>query len=43
LNFSIFFQGVPFDEETKQQLLKAAQLPIIYPHIAAMPDVQTFQ
>jgi tRNA-splicing ligase RtcB len=31
-------RGVPFEEETKQQLMKAAQLPIVYPHIAAMPD-----
>ncbi|HEY4083477.1 MAG TPA: RtcB family protein [Burkholderiaceae bacterium] len=32
-------QGVPVEEEAKQQLANAARLPIIFKHIAAMPDV----
>lgn len=32
-------KGVTMEEEAKQQLLNAAQLPIIYKWIAAMPDV----
>ena len=31
-------QGVPFDENTIEQLCKTAQLPFIFRHIAAMPD-----
>lgn len=32
-------EGVLFEEEAKQQLIKLAQLPFIYKHIAVMPDV----
>jgi tRNA-splicing ligase RtcB (3'-phosphate/5'-hydroxy nucleic acid ligase) len=32
-------QGVPVEPEAKQQLANAAKLPIIFKHIAAMPDV----
>jgi tRNA-splicing ligase RtcB len=32
-------RGVPVEDEAKRQLLNAARLPIVYPHIAAMPDV----
>lgn len=32
-------QGVPVEDEAKQQLLNAAKLPIVFKHIAAMPDV----
>ena len=32
--------GVPFEEEAKQQLRNTAQLSIVHPHIAVMPDVQ---
>lgn len=31
-------QGVPFDDNTIEQLKKTAQLPFIFKHIAAMPD-----
>ena len=31
-------QGVPFDENTIEQLCKTAQLPFIFRHISAMPD-----
>ncbi|AVS72327.1 RNA-splicing ligase RtcB [Paracidovorax avenae] len=32
-------QGVPVEDEARQQLANAARLPIIFKHIAAMPDV----
>ena len=32
-------QGVPVEPEAKQQLANAAKLPIVFKHIAAMPDV----
>ena len=32
-------QGVPVEEEAKQQLANTARMPFIYKHIAAMPDV----
>jgi tRNA-splicing ligase RtcB (3'-phosphate/5'-hydroxy nucleic acid ligase) len=32
-------RGVPVEDEAKQQLANAARLPIIFKHIAAMPDV----
>jgi len=32
-------KGVPVENMAQEQLLKAARLPIIYKHIAAMPDV----
>ena len=32
-------RGVPVEEAARQQLANAARLPIVYPHIAAMPDV----
>jgi tRNA-splicing ligase RtcB (3'-phosphate/5'-hydroxy nucleic acid ligase) len=32
-------QGVPVEEEAKRQLANAARLPIVFKHIAAMPDV----
>src|SRR5215213_9598625 len=31
--------GVPVEPEAKQQLANAARLPIVFRHIAAMPDV----
>jgi tRNA-splicing ligase RtcB len=31
--------GVPVEDEAKQQLANAARLPIVFKHIAAMPDV----
>jgi tRNA-splicing ligase RtcB (3'-phosphate/5'-hydroxy nucleic acid ligase) len=32
-------RGVPVENEAKQQLVNAARLPVIFKHIAAMPDV----
>ncbi|HET9643206.1 MAG TPA: RtcB family protein [Burkholderiaceae bacterium] len=32
-------QGVPVEEEARRQLANAARLPIVFKHIAAMPDV----
>ncbi len=32
-------QGVPVEDEARQQLANAARLPIVFKHIAAMPDV----
>lgn len=32
-------QGVPVEDEAKRQLANAARLPIVFKHIAAMPDV----
>lgn len=32
-------RGVPVEDEARRQLAKAAQLPIVFKHIAAMPDV----
>jgi RNA-splicing ligase RtcB len=32
-------KGVPVEEQARQQLLNAAQMPFVFPWIAAMPDV----
>jgi tRNA-splicing ligase RtcB len=32
-------QGVPVEDAAKRQLMNAARLPIVFKHIAAMPDV----
>src|SRR6188508_1362565 len=32
-------QGVPVEDEAKKQLANAARLPIVFKHVAAMPDV----
>jgi len=32
-------RGVPVEDEAKRQLTNAARLPIVFRHIAAMPDV----
>ncbi len=32
-------QGVPVEEDAKEQLIKTARLPFIFKHIAVMPDV----
>ena len=32
-------KGVPVEDEAKKQLANAARLPIVFKHIAAMPDV----
>jgi tRNA-splicing ligase RtcB (3'-phosphate/5'-hydroxy nucleic acid ligase) len=35
----MWIRGVPIEDETKRQLMNAARLPIVFKHIAAMPDV----
>lgn len=35
----LWTKGVPVEEEARQQLANAARLPIVFKHIAAMPDV----
>jgi tRNA-splicing ligase RtcB (3'-phosphate/5'-hydroxy nucleic acid ligase) len=35
----LWTHGVPIEDEARQQLHNAARLPVIYKHIAAMPDV----
>jgi hypothetical protein len=32
-------RGVPIEDEAKRQLTNVARLPIVFPHVAAMPDV----
>lgn len=32
-------QGVPVEDEAQKQLENAARLPIVFKHVAAMPDV----
>lgn len=35
----LWTHGVPVDDDAKQQLANAARLPIVFKHVAAMPDV----
>ena len=35
----LWTQGVPVEEEAKRQLIRTAQLPFIFDHLAVMPDV----
>ncbi|NQD91686.1 RtcB family protein [Pseudomonas sp. CrR25] len=35
----LWTQGVPVEAEARQQLLKTAQMPFIFKHLAVMPDV----
>lgn len=35
----LWTRGVPVDEKTHEQLRKAAQMPFVFKHVAAMPDV----
>ncbi len=35
----MWIRGVPIEDEAKRQLRNAARLPIVFKHIAAMPDV----
>ncbi|UTW06666.1 RtcB family protein [Pseudomonas benzenivorans] len=35
----LWAQGVPVEQEARQQLLKTAQMPFIFKHLAVMPDV----
>ncbi|WP_294964897.1 RtcB family protein [uncultured Gilliamella sp.] len=39
LPVKMWTKGVPVEPEAKEQLLKTAQLPFIFSHIAVMPDV----
>ncbi len=39
VSVKMWTKGVPVEEEAKQQLANAARLPIVFKHIAAMPDV----
>ena len=32
-------KGVPVEDEAKKQLANAARLPIVFKHVAVMPDV----
>ena len=32
-------RGVPVDDKAREQLTKAAKMPFIFKHVAAMPDV----
>src|SRR5205085_3556419 len=32
-------RGVPVDEKAKDQLTRAARMPFVFKHVAAMPDV----
>ena len=32
-------RGVPVEDEARRQLANAARLPIVFKHVAAMPDV----
>lgn len=31
--------GVPVEEEAKRQLMQLSRLPVVWPHVAVMPDV----
>ncbi len=35
----LWTQGVPVEEEARQQLLNTAKMPFIFKHLAVMPDV----
>ena len=35
----LWTRGVPVDEKAREQLRKAAQMPFVFKHVAAMPDV----
>ena len=35
----LWTQGVPVEDEAKRQLSQLARLPIVWPHVAVMPDV----
>lgn len=39
VSVKMWTKGVPVEEAAKQQLANAARLPIVFKHIAAMPDV----
>ncbi|MFM8333568.1 MAG: RtcB family protein [Candidatus Methylumidiphilus sp.] len=38
-HIKMWTQGVPVEEDAKKQLLRTAQLPFIFSHLAVMPDV----
>ena len=35
----LWTQGVPVEEDAKQQLMNTAKMPFIFKHLAVMPDV----
>jgi tRNA-splicing ligase RtcB len=35
----LWTQGVPVEEEARQQLIDTAKMPFIFKHLAVMPDV----
>ena len=35
----LWTKGVPIDDKARDQLQNIARLPIVYPHLAVMPDV----
>ena len=35
----LWTKGVPIDDKARDQLQQIARLPIVYPHLAVMPDV----
>lgn len=39
VSVKMWTKGVPIEDEARQQLANAARLPIVFKHIAAMPDV----
>ena len=39
----LWTQGVPVEEEARQQLLKTARMPVLFKHLAVMPDVHPGQ
>ena len=39
VSVKMWTRGVPVEDEAKKQLFNAARLPIVFKHIAAMPDV----
>ena len=39
VSVKMWTKGVPVEDEAKQQLANAARLPIVFKHIASMPDV----
>src|SRR6058998_2627749 len=39
VSIKMWTRGVPVEDEARKQLANAARLPIVFKHIAAMPDV----
>ena len=41
VSLKMWTRGVPVEDEAKKQLANAARLPIVFKHVAAMPDVRS--